>query len=174
MYNVGSPWLSSWEMKLTAHHTTANRTLVACFQLHRAYFCPLVVTLSEARLGEYYKSLDHASSVCILTHWHTPTQTHTRDPLIQPQDKSIPPLMDSLLLNGPILHCLLWVTRCVFKIHRDLRSMALYRHTSQVQRWSVFMCTSTISTALTKKSLIVAAVRCCVHCKSGRLENCGI
>lgn len=31
--------------------------------------------------------------------------------------------MDSLLLNGPILHCLLWVTRGVFEIPRDLRSM---------------------------------------------------
>lgn len=33
------------------------------------------------------------------------------------------PLMDSLLLNGPILHCLLWVTRGVFEIPRDLSSM---------------------------------------------------
>lgn len=97
-------------------------------------------------LGECYKSLGHASSVFIVTCAHTHTCT------IDSAPRQIHfSLMDSLLLNGPILHCLLWVTRCVFEMCWDLRSMAFYRYTSHALGWSVFMCACVISIILTKR-----------------------
>lgn len=50
------------------------------------------------------------------THWRTHRRAYTV--LIQPF-----PMMDFLLLNGPILH---WVTHHVFEIYIDQRSMALH------------------------------------------------
>lgn len=50
------------------------------------------------------------------------------------------PLMDSLVLNGSILHCLLWVTHCVFESRWDLRSMALYGYTSCAVVISLHVC----------------------------------
>lgn len=84
--------------------------------------------------GECYKSQDQPSSVFIAT-W-----THMHILIDSPSRQIHFSLMDSLILNGPILHCLLWVTHCVFEMCWDPRSMVLYRCTPHLQRWSVFMC----------------------------------
>lgn len=61
---------------------------------------PLQLALRErcSSMGE--RGVDHEAT--------PPTSAHSRAPSIQPRDKSILLLMDSLLLNGPILHRLLW------------------------------------------------------------------